>query len=125
MVGVVNSFQGQSSNEGPSFSSRAESGPLRLSKKRGLMNDFKQRPKLLPHVWRGGVSSKQQLTESAHSGAGTSDESLAFSHCVPGNLPLVGSILGRGGNHCSHEINLWFITQRMGKGNWVTMTPQP
>ena len=54
------------------------------------------RPKLLPHVCRGGVASAQQLTESAQSGAGTSDESVAFSHCVPGNLPLVA---GLGGGH--------------------------
>ena len=86
------------------------------------------RPKLLPHVCRGGVASKQQLTESAQSGAGLLMSQLLSATAFQGTCPwwqvLVGGILGRRGNHCSHEINLWFITQRMGKGNWVTMTPQ-
>ena len=51
VVRVVNLFQWQSSDEDPWFSSRAESGPPRLSRNIGLMNDWKQRPKLLPHVW--------------------------------------------------------------------------
>lgn len=64
MVGVVCIWQWQSSEEDLHFSSRAESGPLRLNRNIGLMNDWKQRPKLLPHVQEGGVASEQQLIES-------------------------------------------------------------
>lgn len=75
------------------------------------MNDWKQRPKLLPHVLGEGWP---RSSGSHGPGAETSDESVAFSHCIPGNLPLV---TGLGGGHPrkrvvggeiidSHEINL-------------------
>lgn len=63
--GVADCFQRQSSDEDCHFSGRAESGPLRLSKNTGLMNGWKQRPKLLPHVQEGGVVSELKLIESA------------------------------------------------------------
>ena len=67
LVGDVWFWQGQRSDEDPSFSSRVESGPLRLNRNAGagLMNDWKQKPKPLPHAQEGGVALEQQLIESA------------------------------------------------------------